>query len=213
MKKNSFKFVSLLLVLLLSQTACSENKQQNQSPQKIEMHSANSELLVENNKTSSTKVYEITKVEKATDGKITDFSFTDENGKESTLSSIIKNKYVFLNFWATWCPPCRAEIPAIIELQNEFKSKDLVVIGIALERERSLAGAQKKVYDYASNNKINYLNFVAKDEIIKALVDSYNGIPYIPTTFLIDKKGFIFEKIQGGRDKEAFLKSIENLIK
>ena len=128
MKKNIFKFFSFFLLFLLSQTACSENKQQNQSPQKIEMHSANSELLVENNKTSSTKVYEITKVKKATDGKITDFSFTDENGKESKLSSIIKNKYVFLNFWATWCPPCRAEIPAIIELQNEFKSKDLVVI-------------------------------------------------------------------------------------
>ncbi len=210
MKQNNMLLMSFVFVLFLSQTACSENKQQ--SLQKIEMHSAASEFIAEN-ATSSAKVYEIAEVGKAANGKITEFFFTDENGKKVSINSIIKNKYVFLNFWATWCPPCRAEIPAIVELQSEFRGKDLVVIGVALERERTLAGAKKKVQDYATNNKINYINFVASEDVLKALIDSYNGIPYIPTTFLVDKKGDVFEKIQGGRDKDGFLKSLQNLIK
>ncbi|MGI6370730.1 MAG: TlpA family protein disulfide reductase [Ignavibacteria bacterium] len=159
------------------------------------------------------KVYEIVSAEKSETGKMVDFFFLDDNGEKVSIKSIAKNKFIFLNFWATWCPPCRAEIPAIIELQDELKSKDLMVIGIALEREKDIAKEKEKVQNYVANNKINYINFVTSQEIKKALADAYGGIPYIPTTFLIDKKYNVFEKIQGGREKKEFRESLDKMMK
>lgn len=162
---------------------------------------------------SAGKVYEIVSAEKSETGKMVDFFFLDDNGEKVSIKSITKNKFVFLNFWATWCPPCRAEIPAIIELQDELKSKDLMVIGIALEREKDIEKDKAKVQKYVTNSRINYINFVTSQEIKKALADAYGGIPYIPTTFLIDKKYNVFEKIQGGREKKEFLESLDKLMK
>ncbi len=208
-----FKLASCAVAasLLFLQVACSnENKQEGQT-QKMEFNSSQ-ELLAEN-KTQSPIIYEIVEIGQAANGKITDFSFLDENGKKVSISSIIKDKYVFLNFWATWCPPCRAEIPDIIEIQNELRSKDLIVIGIALEREKTMDASIKKVQDFAGKNKINYMNFLLKDDLKKTLATSYEGIPYIPTTILVDKKGDIFEKIQGQRTKDDFLGSINKMMK
>lgn len=162
---------------------------------------------------SAGKVYEIVSAEKSETGKMVDFFFLDDNGEKVSIKSITKNKFVFLNFWATWCPPCRAEIPDIIELQDELKSKDLMVIGIALEREKDIEKDKAKVQKYVTNSRINYINFVTSQEIKKALADAYGGIPYIPTTFLIDKKYNVFEKIQGGREKKEFLESLDKLMK
>ena len=162
---------------------------------------------------SAGKVYEIVSAEKSETGKMVDFFFLDDNGEKVSIKSITKNKFVFLNFWATWCPPCRAEIPDIIELQDELKSKDLMVIGIALEREKDIEKDKAKVQKYVTNSRINYINFITSQEIKKALADAYGGIPYIPTTFLIDKKYNVFEKIQGGREKKEFLESLDKLMK
>ena len=162
---------------------------------------------------SAGKVYEIVSAEKSETGKMVDFFFLDDNGEKVSIKSITKNKFVFLNFWATWCPPCRAEIPDIIELQDELKSKDLMVIGIALEREKDIEKDKAKVQKYVTNSRINYINFVTSQEIKKTLADAYGGIPYIPTTFLIDKKYNVFEKIQGGREKKEFLESLDKLMK
>lgn len=68
-------------------------------------------------------------------GSAVDFTFT-HNGKETSFAEFTKGKVVFLNFWGTWCPPCRKEIPDIIEIQKELQNKNFVVIGIAMERDR-----------------------------------------------------------------------------
>lgn len=158
------------------------------------------------------KVYEIVKVSPAVEGQMTEFFFKDDKGTEHSIKSITGGKYVFLNFWGTWCPPCRAEIPAIIELQTELKDKNFVVIGVAMERAEP-SEAIKIVSEFAKSKNINYFNFVPSNELRNDLVNSYKGIPYVPTTFLVDKTNAIFEKVQGGKTKAEFKSSIEKMMK
>ena len=140
-----------------------------------------------------------------------DFSFNDANGARK-LSDYIKDKYVLLNFWGTWCPPCRAEIPAIIKMQKEFYNKDLRVIGIAMER-----GTEKEnianLEDFVKKQDINYVNFVMSNEIKTRFKKYYGGLSAVPTTFLIDKTGKIKKTIVGGQSEEEFRSLLQDLIK
>ncbi len=152
-------------------------------------------------------VYQMTSVKSKGANMAADFSWT-ENGKKMSFSELTKGKVVFVNFWGTWCPPCRKEIPAIVSIDKE-SGDDLVIIGIALEKTRSVADGISKVTSFAKSQGINYRNFIGSGEIIQA----YGGIPAVPTTFIIDKKGKIAEKIVGGRSKAQFLQSINRAKK
>jgi thiol-disulfide isomerase/thioredoxin len=150
----------------------------------------------------------------ATVGKAVDFTF-DMDGKKVKFSEFTKGKVVFLNFWGTWCPPCRKEIPDIIEIQKELKNKDFVVIGIASERA-TVDQAIEKVKKYANKNNINYINLVmdAKKQLLKRAYEkaTENPLQYVPTTIIIDKKGDIHHVIVGGRDKAGFMNAINQVI-
>jgi thiol-disulfide isomerase/thioredoxin len=137
--------------------------------------------------------------------KAIDFTF-DYDGKEYKFSDITKNKVVFLNFWGTWCGPCRNEIPSIIEIQKELGTKDFIVIGMACERSESEIN---KVVSFVSTNSINYVNFMRTKEI----ADYYGGIKFIPSTFLIDKNGIVVDEKVGGNSKEAFMTWIKTVLK
>jgi thiol-disulfide isomerase/thioredoxin len=156
------------------------------------------------------KVYEIVDVSDAVDGKIIEFFFNDDKGKKQSINKIINNKYTFLNIWGTWCPPCRAEIPDIIELQKDLKDKDFVVIGVAVERDK--ANALKNVSEFAARHKMNYVNFVVPKDKIELEKKLLKGINAFPTTFIASKSNEIFEIIVGQRDKATFLKSINKLM-
>lgn len=156
----------------------------------------------------SDKVFAIKDVKKATGKKLHDFSF-EKDGVETYLSDISKNKVVFLNFWGTWCPPCRKEIPAIIKLQKEYKD-ELMVIGIALERGGELSDQIKKVDSYANKADINYINFIeTSDQKYGRL---FGGIRAVPTTFIINKNGEVVEQIRGGMDYASFEKLVKKYI-
>jgi len=113
-----------------------------------------------------------------------DFTLQDINGNEVTLSDF-KGKVVILNFWATWCPPCRKEIPVFIELYKKYKDEGLVIIGISLDRE-----GKKVLIPFVKKFGINYPVLIGTQKV----VDAYGGIRGIPTTFIIDKKGKIRKK-------------------
>lgn len=131
-----------------------------------------------------------------------DFTLLDMKGNEVTLSDF-KGKVIILDFWATWCPPCRAEIPHFIELYNEYKEKGLEVIGIALDQ-----GGKKAITSFIEENKVNYTILLGERDVS----DSYGGIRSIPTTFIIDREGKIREKYIGYRDKEVFEEAIKGLL-
>jgi len=128
------------------------------------------------------------------------FALPDVNGKTVSLSDY-KGKVVILDFWATWCPPCKREIPDFIELQKSYGSKGLQVVGIALDEPG-------KVQAFAQQNGMNYPVLLGTDDI----AIKYGGIQGIPTTFVIDKSGKIVNKFEGFRPKSVFEEEIKKLL-
>ena len=133
-----------------------------------------------------------------------DFTLVDQYGEIHTLSDY-KGKVVFLNFWATWCPPCRMEIPFIEEIYNEnnLNSEDVVILGVAgpnLGREGDMAHIVKFLEDEG------YTFPVVFDEEGQVLAKYY--IQSFPSTFIIDKEGNVKYYVPGAIDKET----MESLI-
>lgn len=159
-------------------------------------------------KTAENTVMEIASVTKSEPGNAHEFTWLDE-GQTKSFKELIDGKVAFVNFWGTWCPPCRKEIPAIIEISKELSSEDFIVVGIVLERGRDKADIMTKVNSFLKKNEIPYRNFLGSNDLVK----SYGGIRAVPTTYIIDKDGKIAETIVGGRSKEDFLKSINRILK
>lgn len=129
-----------------------------------------------------------------------DFALQDLEGNTVRLSDY-QGKVVFVNFWATWCPPCRAEIPYFVELMNEYKD-DFVVLGITVDREQDIP----KVPGFAEEYSINYPVLYADAQTVGA----YGGITSIPTTFVVSKDGYAVGKIVGSRPKAEFERIIKS---
>jgi peroxiredoxin len=134
--------------------------------------------------------------------KAPDFKLQTIDGKTIQLSDF-RNKIVIVDFWATWCPPCRRGIPDLIALQNEYK-KDLVVIGISVDRE-----TRDGVAEFARKQGINYSICYFTDKV----VDDFGGIEGIPTSFVIDRKGNIVDSHVGLVDKDTYEQVIKKLLK
>ena len=128
-----------------------------------------------------------------------DFTLVDQNGETHTLSDY-KGKVVFLNFWATWCPPCKDEMPdieALYEAQG-LNAGDVVVLGIANpktdEYPNNSDGTVQDVTDFLSQNGYTYpVVMDTTGEVFSAY-----GITAFPTTFMIDKDGNVFGYVRGG---------------
>jgi peroxiredoxin len=135
--------------------------------------------------------------------KAPEFSLVDINGNKVKLSDY-KGKIVLLDFWATWCPPCRKGIPDLISIQNEYK-QDVVVIGITLDQKQTLKDVVPFVKEYGINYPILYGNM----EIAKA----YGNINSIPTSFIVDRNGNITNRHVGLVEKEIYVKEIKQLLK
>ncbi len=133
--------------------------------------------------------------------KAPDFTLSDINGKNVSLSQY-PGKVVILDFFATWCPPCREEIPDFIELERLYGDKGFAMIGVALA---DLEDAKS----FAGKFGINYPVLIDDGKTSGA----YGPIRAIPTTFVIDKSGKIVKKYIGARSKEVFESDITELLK
>jgi thiol-disulfide isomerase/thioredoxin len=127
----------------------------------------------------------------------------DVEGRALRLSDY-KGKVVLLNFWATWCAPCRAEIPDLVKWQREYKSKGLQVIGVTYPPEE-LA----EVREFIKSIKVNY-PVALGDEQTKAMFDEGETLP---VTVVIDKDGMIREVIQGIIFPEEFEQKVKPLLR
>jgi cytochrome c biogenesis protein CcmG/thiol:disulfide interchange protein DsbE len=124
------------------------------------------------------------------------------DGKVMKLADL-KGKVVIVDFWATWCPPCRAEIPDFVALQKQYGAKGLQIVGVSVDK-----GGTDGVVKFMKENHINY-PILMSDPSAEA---AYGGIRAIPTTFLIDRKGNMVHKFIGGTEKAAFEKEIKAVL-
>ena len=139
--------------------------------------------------------------------KAPEWTLADLEGKQVESGKIFKDKIVVLNFWATWCPPCVKEIPDFIKVQSEYEDRDVVFVGISLDRG---AGNVAKVKTFYADNKMNYLVVMgdAENEVSKL----HGGIRGIPTTFVIGKDGNIASKDVGLLSRAKLLSRIKPLL-
>ncbi len=135
------------------------------------------------------------------------FSLPTVSGKNVSLKDY-SGKVVLLDFWATWCPPCRMSIPELVRLQSEYGDKGLVVLGVALDDPQMLSDADMR--QFKAMNKINYPVARFNERIIKDYFG--NERLSVPTMFVIDGKGRILKKIVGF-SPDALNKSIKAALK
>jgi len=133
------------------------------------------------------------------------FTLKDMNGVDVKLASF-KGKPIVVNFWATWCGPCRAEIPALVELNTQYSAegKDVVILGISVD------DPIEKLKPYATQMKMNYPVLVGngRDDV----QDAFGPLWGIPVTVFIDRDGRIAKKHSGIASKEQFEQEIKALL-
>jgi thiol-disulfide isomerase/thioredoxin len=130
------------------------------------------------------------------------FELKDSMGRAVKLADY-HGKVVLLNFWATWCGPCKIEIPWFVEFEQKYKDKGFAVLGISLDEE-----GWDVVKPYLETTKVNYRILVG-DDIVAQL---YGGVDSLPTTFLIDRAGRIANIHIGLVSKSEYQKDLDVLL-
>ncbi len=141
-------------------------------------------------------------VEPRTGKKVPLFSWTDENGKKITIDEFAQGGGVLVNFWATWCGPCRKEIPDLVALESEYRAKGVKIIGISLDRD---GDAMATVTEFVNGAGIKYPIIIDNGQLEKG----FGGIRGIPTTFFVDKNGMITKRMIGLQSKAAFAQAMD----
>ena len=130
-----------------------------------------------------------------------DFSLTDLSGRNFRLSDY-RGKVIVLDFWATWCDPCKQEIPHFIELQARYAAQGLQVLGVSMDDD------EPPVRQFQQQYKMNYPVAMGSPK----LADQYGGILGLPITFVIDRKGRITARHVGATDASVIEAEIQKLL-
>lgn len=136
-----------------------------------------------------------------------DFAWTDAQGSHKL--SDYRGRVVMINFWGTWCPPCRRELPSLVKIREELGRDKFEIIGINVgEQTRDGSSIEQLIATFASNNNLRYPLVIADESIVQA----YGGIEVVPTTFIVDANGRITDRIQGSRDEAGFRSLIQKAM-
>jgi peroxiredoxin len=116
-----------------------------------------------------------------------DFTLQSLDGKAVRLSDF-RGKAVVLNFWATWCEPCKIEMPWFVDLQKKYASEGLQILGVAMDD-----ASPQEIEKFAKQMEVNYPVMVGKDSV----GDAYGGVQFLPATFYIGRDGKVIERVFG----------------
>jgi thiol-disulfide isomerase/thioredoxin len=140
-----------------------------------------------------------------------DVTLKDLDGKDVSISQY-KGKVVLVNFWATWCDPCKVEIPWLIEMQQKYGAKGFTVLGVAMDDEgRSVVApfVQKEKFEITGGeSQMNYPIVIGND----AAADKFGGLLGYPTSVLIGRDGKILKRITGIISTDEISKTIESQL-
>ena len=142
--------------------------------------------------------------EKNTVSALPEFNLPDLSGREHNISEW-RGKVLVINFWATWCPPCRKEIPGFIALQERYAAQDVQFIGIAIEDREPVA-------EYTVAAKINYPVLLGGDNGITLAQQLGNNADAVPYTLVVDRQGQIMHRHPGEFSKEQIEEIITPLL-
>lgn len=131
-----------------------------------------------------------------------EFSLKDKDGKTWSLESL-RGKIVVLNFWATWCPPCRAEIPDFKKVYSKYRDKDVEFLGVSLDHK-----GWKVIEPFLEQWEINYPVVLGSSEIAR----DYGNVRSIPTTFIIDREGMVVDSHVGAMNEDMLVKLFEKYL-
>jgi len=131
-----------------------------------------------------------------------DFTLKDADGRDVKLSDL-KGKVVLLNFWATWCGPCKFEIPWFIEFEKQYKDQGFAVVGVSLDDE-----GWEVVKPYIQDKQVNYRVVIGTEDVSQ----KYGGVESLPSTFMLDREGRIASVHIGLQAKSAFENDIKALL-
>lgn len=131
-----------------------------------------------------------------------DFNLKDVNGQSVKLSDY-KGKVVLLNFWATWCGPCKIEIPWFADFEQRYRDKGFAVLGVAMDDE-----GWEVVKPYSEKAKINYRLVIGNDQ----LAEMYGGVESLPTSFIVDQEGRVAKVHVGLVSKSDYENEIKELL-
>ncbi len=130
-----------------------------------------------------------------------DFTLTDLSGSKLSLSAY-RGKVVLLDFWATWCAPCKEEIPHFVDMQNRYGPRGLQIIGVSMDDD------DKPVREFQQQFKMNYPVAVGTTQ----LAGQYGGVLGLPITFVVDREGRIVSRHIGQTNAEVFEAEIQKLL-
>lgn len=153
-------------------------------------------------------VYPVESVTKTAKGKAVDFTWKEGgSGTTNSFAAFTKGKVVLLNLWATWCGPCKREIPDLIELSKEMASQGVVIFGVSVDQHEKRL---QMVSNYVEKAGVSYINII--DNSPPKIAEAYGGIQAIPTTFIINRDGVIVQKLVGMKSKAEFKAAIERAM-
>lgn len=130
------------------------------------------------------------------------FTLKTLDGKTVSLSDY-KGKAVLVNFWATWCGPCKLEMPWLIDLQKKYAAQGFTVLGISEDD-----GPAKNIADFATKMGVNYPVLIADDQVSKA----YGGIEYLPTSYYIGRDGKVVREVGGIISQNEIESDIQKIL-
>jgi len=131
-----------------------------------------------------------------------DFELTSLDGKQVKLSDF-RGQAVLLNFWATWCSPCKIEMPWFVDLQKQYGPQGLAVVGVAMDD-----ASKDDIAKFAKDMGVNYPILLGKE----AVGEAYGGVQFLPTTFYIDRKGRVVERVFGLTGKSEIEDNVKKAL-